>query len=159
MKINDAAQLFRNRLSNTNKKDEIKVYERLIAVLEDLEQHHLSSMQIQTIEEKLTSLNLDSDSDKNGKFFNLQFNLFTDYLRTDLSLITEGYYTGIGIVFGILFGTGLGLTLETIVGGGLGISLGLSIGSGLGIAFGIIFGSAKDAEAKKEGRVLKIELN
>ncbi|MFC1912645.1 hypothetical protein ACFLX7_00370 [Chloroflexota bacterium] len=66
-----------------------------------------------------------------------------DHLRKQHKLVTEGYYMGIGMIFGSAIGVALGATLDSV---GSGIPIGVGIGVGIGAAL--------DAKAKKEGRVI-----
>ena len=68
---------------------------------------------------------------------------------------TPHEFTVKALFFGMIFGNSLGLTIGIIIGEGNGIAIGLSMGTGIGMAIGMLFGASKDAEAKKQGRVLK----
>ncbi|MFC2007233.1 hypothetical protein ACFLVB_01360 [Chloroflexota bacterium] len=65
------------------------------------------------------------------------------HLRKKHKLVTEGYYMGIGLVFGTAIGIALGAAMPNI---GTGIPI--------GVGFGMAMGAALDAKAKKEGRVI-----
>jgi len=65
------------------------------------------------------------------------------HLRKQHKLVTDGYYMGIGMVFGSAISVTLGAAMDTIGGG-------IPIGIGIGVAIG----AALDAKAKKEGRVI-----
>ena len=49
---------------------------------------------------------------------------------------------------------GIGLAIGTALKAGTGTAIGMSLGTGVGMVMGISLGAAKDAAAKKEGRVL-----
>ncbi|MFC2006391.1 hypothetical protein ACFLVG_05530 [Chloroflexota bacterium] len=70
-------------------------------------------------------------------------NSIIGHLRKQHKLVTEGFYAGIGMVFGSAIGVALGAATDTIGGG-------IPIGVGVGMALG----AALDAKAKKEGRVI-----
>jgi hypothetical protein len=66
-----------------------------------------------------------------------------EHLQKRHKLIPEGYYIGLGLVFGPAVGVAIGTALDSIgVGIGVGVGVGIAIGSGL------------DAKAKKEGKVI-----
>ncbi|MCP5062835.1 MAG: hypothetical protein GY936_10265 [Ignavibacteriae bacterium] len=66
MTINNAVLFFKNLIVGTNKKSEIKIYESFFSLLSDLENRRLSNIQLQSIEEKLDLLELQSNP-KNKK--------------------------------------------------------------------------------------------
>ena len=65
------------------------------------------------------------------------------HLRKQHKLVTEGYYMGIGMIFGSAIGVALGAAMPYM---GMGIPIGVGVGMSLGAAL--------DAKAKKEGRVI-----
>lgn len=150
MNINIAIAFFKKLIIETDKKQEIKVYKNFIAILTDLEHRGLSENQIQLIEDELESLNLKSNSENNKRYFNKKLNAFKKYLKAEFSLISEGYYTAIGMSLGMSFGVAIGA--------GLGQSTGIALGISLGMIIGLIIGRAKDLEAEKQNRVLKTKL-
>ena len=158
MTINDASAFFESLIAATDKKPEIRVYKKFVAVLSDLENKKFSEIQIQSIEKKLEILQIKENIEKRTKYFNQKYNELLKFLKDEFSLISEGYYTGIGMIFGMIFGNSLGLTIGIIIGEGNGIAVGLSMGTGIGMTFGLLFGATKDAEAKKQGRVLKTKV-
>ncbi len=150
MNINEATDFFKSILTDTDKKSEIKVYESFIAILSDLKDRELTEEQLQSIEVELKSLKLNAYPENKKKYFNKKLNAFKNYLKKELSLISEGYYTAIGLSLGMSFGVAIGA--------GLGESLGVSLGISLGMIIGLIIGVSKDTEAKKQNRVLKTKL-
>ncbi len=159
MNINEANDFFKSLITGTDKKSELKVYESFIAILSDLKNKDLTEKQLQSIEEKLDTLKLKANPQNRKKHFKRKYTEFTTYLKDEFSLITEGYYTGIGMVFGMMFGTSLGIVFGTSFEAGTGTAIGLSMGTGIGMTIGMMFGAAKDSEAKKQGRVLKTKLD
>ncbi len=158
MTINETIDFFKRLVIETDKKSEIRVYKKFIAVLSDLVNNNLSEIQIQSIEKKLEDLQLNVNQENRKKYFNKKYNELLKFLKDEFSLISEGYYTGIGMIFGMIFGNSLGLTIGIIIGEGNGIAIGLSMGTGIGMTLGMLFGVTKDAEAKKQGRVLKTKV-
>ncbi len=155
MKIKATSVNFESLIIETDKKSEIRVYKMFIAVLSDLENKELSDKQIQSIENKLETLQLNESHENRKKYFNKKYSELLKFLKDEFSFVSEGYYTGIGMIFGMIFGNSIGLTIGIIIGEGDGIAIGLSMGTGIGMVLGMLFGASKDAEAKKQGRVLK----
>ena len=79
--------------------------------------------------------------------------------ESNFLFISEGFYTALGVSLGLSFGAGIGLSIGTSIEAGIGTSIGLSMGAGIGMTLGIIIGATKDAEAKKQGRMLKTKLD
>ena len=154
MNINDTSELLSNLSSQTDKKSEKKIYSCFIRILKSLKNRELTEQQVNSIEHKLDSLDLSAHTGNRKKYIKRKLNEFTTYLNNEFSFITAGYYTNTGMVYGMIFGSGIGLALGTAFGAGTGTAIGLSIGTGVGMVFGMMFGAAKDAEAKKENRVL-----
>ncbi|WP_421764798.1 hypothetical protein [Ekhidna sp.] len=154
MKLSEALDFFKDLIEKTNDKSESKVYQGFINILSNLKNRELTEQQLNSIELKLDSLDLLANSENRKKYLKRKLNEFTTYLNKEFSFITEGYYTGIGMVYGMMFGSGMGLVLGTAFGAGIGTAIGLSTGTGIGMVFGMMFGAAKDAEAKKQNRVL-----
>jgi len=158
MTINETIDFFERLLIETDLKSEIRLYKKFIAVLHDLTNKSLSEIQILSIEKRLENLQINTNSENRKKYFNKEYIAFLKYLKDEFSFVSEGYYTGIGMIFGMIFGNSLGLTIGIIIGEGNGIAIGLSMGTGIGMTFGLLFGATKDAEAKKQGRVLKTKI-
>ena len=150
MNINDAVAFFKNLLIKTDKKSEIKTYENFIAILTSLKSRDLSPEQLSLIEEELGSLNLNANLENNRKHYKRKLSEFKKYLKDEFSLITEGYYTAIGMCLGMCFGVAIGTSL-----GASGTSMGLT----LGMLIGLVIGRSKDDEAKKQNRVLRTKFN
>jgi len=147
MTINATSDLFKNLIAETQDKSEIKVYHKFIAILTDLESKVLTDEQLQSIEKELDILNLNVNSENKKKYFKQKLTLFIKYLKKTFSLITEGYYTAIGMSFGMSFGVAFGAAFSNV-------SLGLIIG----MLIGLIVGASMDTKAKKEGKVLRTKI-
>jgi len=150
MHINEATKFFHNLLSKAVHKSEIKIYENFIGILFDLENRDLTKEQIQTLETKLEKLALITYPGIKKKYFKQKLASFKKFLQEELSLISEGYYAAIGISLGISVGLVLGNIFEEI---------GTSTGISLGIIIGLIIGRIMDSKAKKQDRVLMMNLN
>ncbi|CAL2101555.1 conserved protein of unknown function [Tenacibaculum sp. 190130A14a] len=154
MTINDTTKLFKNLLSQTNKKSERRIYNCFIQVLSSLEKKELTKEQIDRINNKLTSLNLKEIRANRRKLYSQRLNEFKTFLKSEFSFTTEKYYAGIYMAYGMVFGSGIGLSLGTAINPTWGLSLGMSMGTSMGMLFGMLYGAKKDAEAKRQGRVL-----
>jgi hypothetical protein len=149
MTLKEAFNFFESLKTKTTKKSEIKVYEKFIYTLAELENREFSKDEIQSIETELDSLQLESNPENRKKFFKKTLNKFENYLKDTFYLTNKGYYTqlygGLGLSFGLMCGVAILSNL-----GSLGISLGL-IG---GMVVGAIIGRNKDAEVKAAGNML-----
>ena len=158
MNINEASQFFKSLITQTHKKSEIKLYQSFIAVLTDLESKDLTTAQFKDIEIGIDGLKLKVSTGNRKKYYKKKFTAFTSFLKEEFSFITEGYYAGLGMVFGMMFGTAIGVSFGSAFMDGAGISIGMSIGTGIGMIIGMMIGAGKDSEAKLQGRVLKTKL-
>lgn len=154
MTINDTTKLFKNLLSQTNKKSERRIYNCFIQVLSSLEKKELTNEQIDRINNKLTSLNLKEIRANRRKLYSQRLNEFKTFLKSEFSFTTKKYYAGIYMAYGMVFGSGVGLSLGTAINPTWGLSLGMSMGTSMGMLFGMLYGAKKDAEAKRQGRVV-----
>ncbi len=150
MTINNTIIFFENLLKRTDKKSEIKVYKDFITILSNLKDRELTEQQYHSIENELDSLKLKSNPNKKKRYFSKQLNEFKTYLKDEFSLISEGYYTTIGI--------GIGMSLGVAIGASFGESTGIALGISFGMIIGLVIGRKKDSEAEKQGRVLKTKL-
>ena len=148
MKINTASDFFKNLITETGDKSEIRVYEKFITILSDLKNRDLTQEQMKSIEEELDSLNFNANSNNRKKHFKQKLNQFIKYLKEKLSLISKGYYTAIGMSLGMSFGVAFGAALENV-----------SNGLIFGMLIGLIIGARMDSKAKKEGKVLNTNMN
>jgi hypothetical protein len=147
MKINNAITFFESLIILTDKASEIKIYKNFIAILSDLKNRELAENQLQSIEKELDILELNMNPKSKKRFYSKRLTDFKNYLKKEFSLVTEGYYTAIGIGVGISFGVAIGASF--------GESTGIAIGISLGMAFGLIIGRNMDTQAEKQNRVLK----
>ena len=149
MTLKNTLNIFESLKTETTKKSEIRIYDKFIHTLTELENREFSKEEIQSIETELDSLQLESNPENRKKFFNKTLSKFEKYLNDTFDLTSKDYYTrlygGLGLAFGIMFGVAI---LSNF--GSLGISLGL-IG---GMVVGSIMGRNKDAEAKAAGNML-----
>ena len=149
MNIIEASDLFNTLISNTDKRSEIKVYQNFLEILSALKNRDLTQEEIRSIEEELDILKLKDYPENKKKYLRRKRDKFKEYLKTEFSLITEGYYTGIGLALGISFGVAIGASI-------FGQSSGSSLGISIGMVVGLIIGRVMDNKAEKENRVLKV---
>jgi len=150
MLLQDAIHFFKRVTTETTKKSELKVYERFIQLLSTLTDRAFSPEEIQSIETKLESLNLESNPKNAQTYYKKALHTFEKYLKETFSLIPKGYYTNLGIIFGTFFGLLFGVVFLFTFERSLGIALSLSFG----MIIGLIIGIAMDTKAKKENRIL-----
>ena len=143
MKLGTAKGLFEDLIIETDNRSEIKVYESFIGIISELENREFDADELEDIEYNLDTLGLHSVQDNRKKFYKKNLGEFKKYLKDEFSLITEGYYTALGIALGLAFGM--------IFGSAIGVSNGLMFGMLIGLAIG----ASKDSEAKKQKRVLR----
>ncbi len=151
MTLQDATQFFKSLNTTQAKTSERKAYVRFINLLSALEHHNLSDQEVRGIEQQLDVLRLTSFSHNKKQYFNRKLFVFKNYLRLEHGLVSNGYYTSIGVAMGMCFGMLAGL----IFGDLLGIDNKLIIGLIFGMLFGVIIGKNKDSEAERQNRVLK----
>ena len=99
-------------------------------------------------------MNLTASTENKKKYYRQKLCEFKAFLKSEFSFTSAKYYTEIWMVYGMIFGTGIGISIGTAIGAGLGTSIGLSIGTGVGMVLGMMYGARKDAEAKRQGRVI-----
>ena len=150
MKLNKALDHFKILANRTDNKRERKVYDKFVGILSNLQTRDLSEEQILSIEEKMEELNLSEKPIYAKKSPKKKLSLFIKYLQEKLSLVTEGYYTALGVTFGMMLGVALAPTLER--------QMGISINMGLGMLLGAAIGQYLDTKAAKENRVLRMNL-
>ncbi len=150
MTLNKAFYFFKSLLSETSKKSEIKIYKDFTSILNNLENRDFSKDELETIEIKLNSLNLESNPQNKTKYFKKVLNEFKSFLNKAFSLVSKNYYTNLYISLG----AGFGIISGIIIGERFEKSLGIALGIGIGILIGSLIGRSKDAKAFNEDRVL-----
>ncbi|MEQ8713472.1 MAG: hypothetical protein RIC80_10660 [Cyclobacteriaceae bacterium] len=150
MTIQDAYSFFEGLIAKSTKKSETKVYKKFNRLLSGLKKREFSEEDIQSLETKLESLNLESIPSNREKYYHKALSTFEKYLRETYSLAPKGYYTklygGLGLPIGLLFG----VVFLSIWERSLGISLGLLIG----MVVGSTIGQVLDKQVVSEGRLL-----
>ncbi len=147
MKLNEAFDLLEGLLTKTVKKSEINIYKSFIAILTGLKNRNLSLEELNSIEKELDHLKPVINSDNKKKHIRKILNSFKIFLKEKLSLVTEGYYTAIGMVLGMSFGVAIGTAIN--------VPIGLTMGISIGMIIGLVIGRNMDLKAEKENRVIK----
>ncbi|AWV98749.1 hypothetical protein [Arcticibacterium luteifluviistationis] len=150
MTLQEARNFFENLRNETSKKSQIKIYDKFIHILTELNTRELSSEELQSIENKLTSFDFTSKLNQGIKFFKKALADFETFLKENFSLILKGYYTNIGMGLGMSFGVLFGLVFLS----GFERSMGISLGICLGMFVGLLVGRNMDAKALAEGNVI-----
>jgi len=140
-----------NQLKVTLSEKDYKKYKLnlLLCVAERIDQFSLECGQCQIFQQDISTLtqdvgNIIQIADKDKRKAHLKtINDIVGHLRKQHKLVTNGYYMGIGMLFGSAIGVALGAAMPSI-------AMGIPIGVGVGIAIG----TALDAKAKKEGKVI-----
>ena len=154
MNLNETSELLNNLLSETDKKSEKRIYNCFIRTLSSLKKKDLTKNESQLIHKKLSSLNLKATTENRKKYYRHKLSEFKGFLKNKFSFTSEKYFTEKGMVYGMIFGVGIGLSVGAAINPTLGISIGLSIGTSIGMVLGMIYGARKDADAKRQGRVI-----
>ena len=150
MTIQEAISLLKSLTNQTTKRSEIKIYKEFIHILMSLEKRGLSNDEIESIEEKLKELNLESDTRFRRRYYKKRLHRFKEFMSESLSLVTKNYYENLYLILGMVFGMIFGI----IIGEQSDKSMGLSLGICLGMFIGVLMGRSKDAKALSEGRVI-----
>ncbi len=151
MTLHKAYDFFKSLIPETSKTSEIKIYKDFTSILNNLENRVFSKEELETIEAKLNSLNLDSNPQNKTKYFNKVLNEFKSFLNKTFHLVSKNYYTNLYISLGAGFGTISGI----IIGERFEKSLGIALGIGIGMLIGTFLGRSRDAKALGEGRVIE----
>jgi len=146
MTADETIKFFNKLRSQTTKKSELKVYDDFIQTLTRLNKRNLSTGNLISIETKLNDLKLKSNPENKKKYFRKALNSFKEYLKTEFSLVSKGYYTAIGMSLGMCFGVAFGSAIQE--------SIGTSSGLVFGMLIGLCIGRIMDTKAEKEGKVL-----
>ena len=149
MTIKEAREFLKNRINESNKSREIKVYKKFIDVLTAVENRALSTYQVGLIEKELTILNLKQPTKNKKRYFKQKLNLFIEYIESEYSLLLEGHYADLGMKLCLVFGMAIGTFIFTHSGGS-------ATGMCFGISIGFMIGRYMDKEAAKQNKVLKI---
>ncbi len=104
MTINEAINLRNNLQSQTDKKSDIKAYNCFIRTLTSLNDKDLNENQLQLIQEKLSSLQLNEAPENRKKYYKKKHSELRSFLKKEFSFTHKKYYTDMGLMFGIIYG-------------------------------------------------------
>ena len=147
MKLNEALDHFKTLAGRSNIKKEQKVYDKFVGIFSDLNNRASTGEHVLSIEEKIDELHIGVESDTTLRGLKRKLSAFTKFLQEKLSLVTDGYYTALGITFGVALGVAFAPMVER--------QIGISINMGLGMLIGVVIGRYLDTKAAKENRVLR----
>lgn len=150
MKINQLCKNIEERLEQSTKRSEKKYYQRILQVINSLEERTLKGEDRQSIEEKIDELQLGMAPVSSFKEVKRSTQQFLEFLRTRFSLIPQGYYMTLGISFGLAFGAAFGPVIQSFTGNPSFMGVSIS----MGMVAGMLIGIHKDAEAERQDRVL-----
>ncbi|MFD2565366.1 hypothetical protein [Aquimarina rubra] len=158
MNINEASKFFKNLITETDVKSEIRVYEKFITILSQLEHKNLSEEEEKVIEDRLDTFDVEIPRGDRKKYYRKKLTEFLSFLKKEFSMITEAYYMTLAMSLGMCFGMSLGMTFGIVFGSGSevsnGLIYGMTFGMMIGMSIGLAIGASMDAKAKKEGKVL-----
>ena len=157
MTIPDFIQFFTNQLDSIDRKSQQRAIKKFIAILNDLEQRNMTSEEKQVIVNELFTLELGPDFDVQKKGYNGKLSKFTHFLKKRFDLVCQGFYTNMGLIFGMIMGNSAGIIFGSVINPEMGIAIGLSIGTGMGMAIGVAIGAFKDKEAQAKGHVMQVK--
>ena len=150
MTLQEALHIFHNLKAESTNTSEIKVFDKYIYLLSQLENRAFTKEEMQSIEMVLDSFDLKSSHKSSTKFFKKALRKFEEFLKDTFSLTSKDHYSklgaGLGMSFGILFGVVFLASFER--------SLGISMGLLGGMIIGSAIGKSMDAKALSESRVI-----
>ncbi|MBV1923834.1 MAG: hypothetical protein KUG68_07405 [Flavobacteriaceae bacterium] len=114
-------------------KSDIKIYEEFLIILKNLKNRDFLKEETEALEAKLSSLNLESNSQNSKKHYKKALDEFKSFLNKTFSLVTKNYYTNLYLSLG----AGLGVISGIIIGERFEKSLGIALGIGVGMLIGL----------------------
>ncbi len=133
-------------------KSEKKIIEKFLSTLNYIGSMNLTSSQDDSMIRFIQSLKLKTYRGGNKRVIKRKLDQLINYLKSEFSLISDGYYTSLGIALGPGFGLSFGVSMATAF--GADISIGLTYGLIIGMFIGMFVGIFMDDAAKKKGRVI-----
>ena len=107
MTLQEAHNFIESLKNATSKKNEIKIYDKFLDILNKLKTRDFTKDEIQVIETTLDTYDLKSNQENNIKFFKKALRKFENFLKDTFSLTSKDYYAklggGLGMSFGILW--------------------------------------------------------
>lgn len=154
MTLNEATLHIQKLQTESGGKSESSIYDRLLGIVINLSNRKFSKEEKMALESELEGLRYPELIQSKKKYYRKYYNRLTSFLRKEFDLVTPNHYTNMYMVFGMTFGSGIGMASGTALKGGPGTAIGMSLGTGVGMVIGMSIGAAKDAEAKKQNKVL-----
>ena len=154
MTLNDASNFLESLKIDTYKKSEIKIFENFIEILTALKHRDLTEKELQSLENKLDTLELKAKIKNRTKYYKRIIEEFKIYMKDELSLTVSGYYATLGLTLGMAFGPGLGMVLGMLFPNYFERSMGIMLGLLAGIVIGQLVGNHLDTKAEMQNRIL-----
>ena len=102
MTIQDAYRLMNNELTQAKSKTERKLYGTYVRILASLENKELVHEQIESIHKRLTSLDLEQETQNKRKYYKQQLSAFQSFLKKEFSFTPVKHFTELIRRVGIL---------------------------------------------------------
>lgn len=153
MKIKDAIISINDLVLNTDNKKEKDIYNSFSSILKSLENLNLTEDQLLLIWNKIEELDLSSNQEKKLKYLKTKLNEFIIFLKNEIHLIQEWYYTWIWMVFWMVFGIAFATSLRLNFGMWDETTWWLIVGMVIWMFVWVIM----DSNAKKENHVFKVK--
>lgn len=134
----------KKQLSKTNKKSEIKTFEKFIEILNKLKEKDLSLEQTEGIESFIKYLELEKIPSFSNELFKEKLGKFKKYLKNKLRFVPNNHYTTLGISFAIPFAIGFGIA------DGISMTIKIVVISVVLLVIGL--GIIMDIRMKRQGR-------
>jgi transcriptional regulator with XRE-family HTH domain len=134
----------KKQLSKTNKKPEIKTFEKFIDLLQKLKEKDLNSEQMEGVESYLHYLELEKIPSFSNEMFKLKLVKFKKYLKNKVRLVPNNYYTTLAVSFGLPF------AVSFVIQSNIDYSIKIGVISGAFVVIGI--GVLMDLRMKKQER-------
>jgi transcriptional regulator with XRE-family HTH domain len=93
----------KKQLSNTNKKSEIKTFEKFIDILQHLKEKKLSAEQLKGIESYISYLELEKIPNFSNELYKQKLKKFRKYLTDKLRFVPNNYYRTLALLFAVPF--------------------------------------------------------
>lgn len=137
----------KKQLAQTEKKSEIKTFEKFIATLENLKEKELSATQLDRIQNYITHLELEKIPSFNNELYKQKLKKFRTFLSTKLRFVPTNYYVYLAIVFAIPFAVAFTMQPK--------IDVGIKIGVITLVLLIMVLAVLLDLRIKKQNRSLR----
>lgn len=151
MEIDKAIQILDNSVNNTADQKDMRFKRQLSNILHELKYKEFSTTERSHLEKELDLLFLELDLEIEPIAAELQKRLkhFLKMLRVEFQILPESYWTGRGMLFGLLTGLSLLGMLMFLTESELKYAAPLG-----GLFIGVISGALTDTRIRKQGRSL-----